>query len=312
MSICSIASRAPSRTAPASSPGLAGDREHGAVVIGSEWMSRRRAPNASRDRVDRVRVPPLGDVRDREQRRHEAPSSTQRPRSSTGSTVDLEARLDDDDVEVNRDRDGAADACARAEGDVDRPEDLLVLEHVAGQRGPVVGADAELGEVACRARREPGSSSRNSGPRPPWASTIRPPLDRQRGRLGGSGRGAPGSRRRSVPSPLERRDERLAARQVSEPRPALRRSPSSGMPWRPVRSSVEVRAARAASTRASSAPSSSAATARERAAIVSKSTAITRASMSVVTPGIVAPRAPVVGRPLARRRVAERPRRRAR
>src|SRR6478735_7779121 len=38
--------------------------------------------------------------------------------------------------------------------------------------------------------------------------------------------------------------------------------------------------------------SSSAATALERAAIVSKSTAITRASISPVTPGIVAPRAP--------------------
>ena len=38
--------------------------------------------------------------------------------------------------------------------------------------------------------------------------------------------------------------------------------------------------------------SSSAATAPERAAIVSKSTAMTRASMSSVTPGIVAPRAP--------------------
>ena len=38
-------------------------------------------------------------------------------------------------------------AGARAERDVHRAEDLLVLEDVAGQRRRVVRADAELGEV---------------------------------------------------------------------------------------------------------------------------------------------------------------------
>src|SRR5439155_15904491 len=44
-------------------------------------------------------------------------------------------------------RDGAADPGARPEGDVDGAEDLLVLEHVAGERGALVGADPQLGEV---------------------------------------------------------------------------------------------------------------------------------------------------------------------
>ena len=62
--------------------------------------------------------------------------------------ADPQARLEHDDVLVDRDRDGAADPGARAERDVRRAEDLLVLERVAGQRRAVVRADAELGEVA--------------------------------------------------------------------------------------------------------------------------------------------------------------------
>src|SRR4051795_2293764 len=61
--------------------------------------------------------------------------------------VDLERGVGDDAVEVDRDRDRAADRDARAEGDVDRAEDLLVLEDVAGEHRALVRADPELGEV---------------------------------------------------------------------------------------------------------------------------------------------------------------------
>ena len=61
--------------------------------------------------------------------------------------VDLEARVEDDHIEMDRNRDGAADPGARAERDVDRAEDLFVLEHVARQPRPIVRADAELGQV---------------------------------------------------------------------------------------------------------------------------------------------------------------------
>src|SRR4051812_29201170 len=73
--------------------------------------------------------------------------------------------------------------------------------------------------------------------------------------------------------------------------PAAVRSPSSAMPWRPVRSSLRS-VPRGHAIRASLALSSSSATACERLRMRSKSIAISRASMSVVTCGIVAPRAP--------------------
>src|SRR6185295_14580915 len=64
--------------------------------------------------------------------------------------VDLERRLGNDAVEVDRHGDRAADSDARAEGDVDAPEDLLVLEDIAREGRAIVGADAELGEVGAR------------------------------------------------------------------------------------------------------------------------------------------------------------------
>ena len=62
-------------------------------------------------------------------------------------TTHLERRLEHHDVEMYRHRDRAPDPGTGAEGDVDRAEDLLVLEDVPGQAGSVVCADAELGQV---------------------------------------------------------------------------------------------------------------------------------------------------------------------
>src|SRR6185503_548377 len=64
--------------------------------------------------------------------------------------VDLERRLGDDAVKVDRHGDRAADSDARAEGDVDAPEDLLVLEDIAREGRAIVRADPELGEVRAR------------------------------------------------------------------------------------------------------------------------------------------------------------------
>ena len=73
--------------------------------------------------------------------------------------------------------------------------------------------------------------------------------------------------------------------------PGARRSPSSAIPSRPVRSARKS-VPRGHVTCAAPAPVRSAATARLRRPIRSKSAAISRASMSSVTPGSVAPRAP--------------------
>src|SRR6476659_1535815 len=64
--------------------------------------------------------------------------------------VDLERRLGDDAVEVDRHGDRAADRDARAEGNVHAPEDLLVLEDVAREGRAIVRPDPELGELGTR------------------------------------------------------------------------------------------------------------------------------------------------------------------
>ncbi len=73
--------------------------------------------------------------------------------------------------------------------------------------------------------------------------------------------------------------------------PGVVSAPSSAIPGRPVRSMVKSEPCGQVRW-ASSACVESSATRCERPAIRSKSTAITRASMSAVTPGSVAPRAP--------------------
>ena len=129
----------------------------------------------------------------------------------------------------------------------------------------------------------------NAGPSPPSAATIRPWATVS---LAGSTLIPSGATldATTVPSPY-------AGAMNPSPQgrfpnaPGAPSSPSSEIPGRP--SSASSRSVpRGHVTRARVPESSSAATVLDRAAIASKSTAITRASMSSVTPGIVAPRAP--------------------
>ena len=116
---------------------------------------------------------------------------------------------------MDRDRDRAADARAGAEGDVDRAEDLLVLEDVAGQLRAVVGPDAELGQV--------GALLAGAGEQLVEALALGPGRLRQVPALDGQVRGvaldeADGGQRarRDRPLSAQRRDEALAAREVAE------------------------------------------------------------------------------------------------
>ena len=127
--------------------GLAGEREDGAAVIGvGVAVEQRRAARRRPLRGARVR-PRRGPRRRWGPRagRHAQTSSS--PPRDERLAVDLDRRLEDDDVEVDRDLDRAADRGRGAEGDVGGAEDLLVLEDVAGQDRLFVGADAELGDV---------------------------------------------------------------------------------------------------------------------------------------------------------------------
>ena len=225
-----------------------------------------RAERRARSARSHALVAPLGDVRIGEQRRHCATVRTSveqrsgRP-SSTAVPPICERCVEHDHVEVDRDRDGAADPGARAERDVHRAEDLLVLEHVAGQRRAVVGSDPELGEVASRARRGRAGSSRYSGPRPDSAATIRPFSTVSRA---GSSLRPSGARLEAtiVPSPLSGAMKPSPAGRLPNA-PGAVRSPSSATPARPVRVECEVRC-RAGRSRGPRRPSaSSSATARD-------------------------------------------------
>ena len=164
----------------------AGEREDRAVVVGVGVDVEQRAPRPSRTRR-----------RSRRARAASRPSETlgtasRRPaaltapgarRRAPSSAAELQRRVEHDDVQVDGHRDGAADPGAGAEGDVDRAEDLLVLEHVAGQRGALVGADAELGQVGPelaggleQVREEapsPGPAGRDERPSPTLRRTGR-------------------------------------------------------------------------------------------------------------------------------------------
>ena len=197
--------RARPRAAPApASPGSPASVKTQRLWSGSEWTSSSSAPPRARervaDRVDRRVVAPLGDVGDGEQHGRSAHSD---PAAGVEHAACRRRRASarDDDVEVDRDGDGPADAGARAERDVDGAEDLLVLEHVAGERRAVVRADAELGEVAAlravRVERARGSV----GARRPFAASA-PSRDLEAQRLGLRGRVERGSSAATiVPSP---------------------------------------------------------------------------------------------------------------
>ena len=148
-SMRSTASRAPPASASCERAGLAGQREHGAVVVGVRVDVEQAGAAGGEgvaDGVEHRGVAALGDVGDGE----EHAQSTKRPASSTvvPPTVSVASST------TTSRWIGTATVPpmpgAGAEGDVDGAEDLLVLEHVAGQRGAVVGADAELGEVGAR------------------------------------------------------------------------------------------------------------------------------------------------------------------
>ena len=238
----------------------------------------------------------------REQRRwsparslEHVPAGVERRRPST-----VGAGVQDDHVEVDRNRHRPADPGACAERDVDGAEDLLVLERVARQPRALVGADADLRQVGARSPCV-RSNAMNPLQSPPSAAVNKPPdRSRQRRRLIARCRPTPASpRRRSSPSPPSGAMNPSPHGQVAEhPRPSVR-TPSSEIPGRSWRSSVksvprgQPHVRRGRPVQQLPRPPASA------PAIASKSPAIIRASMSSVTPGIVAPRAPAS---LARRR----------
>ena len=117
-------------------------------------------------------VAALGDVGDGEQQRHQIRRAARRraPACRRSSSVGVE----DHAVEVDRHLTVPPIAGAGAEGDVRGAEDLLVLEDVAGQRRLFVGADAELGEVACPSS-PCASAVRQARRRPLVASARWPP-----------------------------------------------------------------------------------------------------------------------------------------
>ena len=205
----------------------------------------------------------FGTATSRVMREHEA-AAVEHARAA-----DVERRVLDQAVEVDGHRDRAADAGARAERDVDRAEHLLVLEDVAGQRRALVRADAELGEVRARSGRRASSSAAQRAPHSPLGVGEPAVLDGQPDGLVRRGRGSRASRRRASP---RRRAARRSPRRTagSRTRRRARRSPSSAIPSRPVRSSAKS-VPRGQVTCASSAPVSSSATARLRAAIRSGS-----------------------------------------
>ena len=233
------------------------------------------------DGVDRRGVAALGDVGDGEQHasEHEAPAVEDR------RPVDVQRRLGTTTSRWTARR-RPADRRARAEGDVGGAEDLLVLEDVAGQLRALVRADAELGDVGARSPVR-GSCSTRRSPSAPAARPGRRPHGEVRRRRR-PGRYEASERRDRALAP-GRRDEALAAGQVPE---GARRGEVAvvGDPRAPA-GRGEVGAARAGDVRLVGRVSR-AATAWLRARRRSKSTAISRASMSAVTAGMVAPRAP--------------------
>src|ERR687897_558122 len=145
MSIRSTAARAPARRA--------GPRRSGrpAIVTAvrlcrvSKWKSRSSgAPDENASTISR-RVPSR-----RPSEKFGTASSIaldeQLTRTHDGRAVERDVGLHHDAIEVYGHLDSAPDRRRGAERDVDGAEDLLVLEHVAGQLGLLVRADPELGD----------------------------------------------------------------------------------------------------------------------------------------------------------------------
>jgi len=135
-------------------------------------------------------------------------------RLQNGDRVHGQACLADDRIEVNRNRHRPADRGARPEGDMDRAEDLLVLEDVSREPGLIVRPDAQLREV--RSEQPVGAEPRAVlGPEAPAAATSLPPSSVN---TAGSSDGPSGARLAATIRPCPRRGamKRLSARQVAE------------------------------------------------------------------------------------------------
>ncbi len=134
------------------------------------------------------------------------------------------------------------DSGAGAERDVHRPEDLLVLEDVAGQPGLVVRPDAELGEI--RPELALGQQQLDELRTEAALRCDEPPLRhrQRRGFVADPERREARCHERALSE--RRRDEPLPARQVPE-RPSRAQLAVVRDPGPPVERELEIRAARA-------------------------------------------------------------------
>ena len=189
----------------------------------------------------------LGDVRDGEQAvsavgvpiRAAAPRRG-RSRCRRPQTVGLHH----DAVEVDRHLDPAADRRRGAEGDVDGAEQLLVLEHVAGQLRLLVRADRRARRSSSPPRRAAVSSSSSAAPSAP-ARLGQPPAGRRSSVTGSAGIPTPAivPSTTSVPSQARSSGEMKPSPQGRLPKAAgAVSSPASGIAVRPSRPEPQVAA----------------------------------------------------------------------
>src|SRR5918998_171682 len=126
-----------------------------------------------------------------------------------GDVVERGRGADHDAVEMHGDGHGAADAGARPERDVRAAEHLLVFEDVAGQASVLVGADAELGEVAS------GGAVLVEQVQEPLVAIHQPATGALQTRGGGGEAGARQCARDDPPVAAGWGDEALSGRQVA-------------------------------------------------------------------------------------------------
>src|SRR5579862_1711193 len=215
----SIASRAPPRTRSASSPGGPASVNTLRWWSTSEWTASRRPLKAAAMAAILSSSRPsdtLGTARSVGPPALKLASSIEDVATGVEhrASVELQGCVEHDHVEMNGHRDGSAECGAGPEGDVDRAEDLLVLQHVAGQLRAIVGADTELGQVA--AKLAVGvQPAEVLGPQPAVALDDRTVADSQRGRLlAQAQRGQARGHDRAFAA--QGRDEGLAAGEVPE------------------------------------------------------------------------------------------------
>src|ERR1019366_84358 len=269
-------------------PGRSRQREHAAVMVGIGVDVEQRGAERGADRVDGVTAAPLTDVGDRAQRTLPYGTSTWRPASSTARpSTGSEASSTTTSRWIGTETVPPIPALA--------PKATCTVPRIFSSSSTLpIRRARSLVPMPSSARLVPSSPCnwsrfRYSGPRPPSAATIRPPCTVN---VAGCSDRPNRAREAATILPSPPAGAMKPSPQGRFPNaPAAVRSPSSDRPVRPPRSSRKSDP-RGHVSRASSASPSSAATAWERDAIRSKSIAIARASMSSVTPGSVAPRAP--------------------